>query len=172
MDPAVCRALDGDFFQPTPTYLEYLPVSTKEFSMNNIDRRTAILGASAAAVALAGTSKETRAEAVGTSTKPAQQEGVSRTELSSGPSMIPGYQRVVMRDTTVQPGRSFGPNKMENAMVCHMLEGEMEITQDMGVGTFTARKNHVWTCNTGMMEGGVNKGKTPAIMRITHLFPK
>jgi hypothetical protein len=91
--------------------------------------------------------------------------------LNEGPSMIPGYKRVRLLDITVQPGKSFGPNKMETPMVCHMLEGEMDITQDMGIGTFTAKKNHVWTCNTGMMEGGTNKGTTAAVMRVTFLMP-
>jgi hypothetical protein len=85
--------------------------------------------------------------------------------------MIPGYKQVSLSDITIQPGKKFGPNKMNNAMICHMLEGELEVTQDMGVGTFTAKKNHVWTCNTGMTEGGTNKGTTPAIMRIAQLLP-
>ena len=85
--------------------------------------------------------------------------------------MIPGYKKVRLLDVVVQPGKSFGPNKMETPMVCHMLEGEMDITQDTEAGTFTAKKNHVWTCNTGITEGGVNKGTSVAIMRVTFLMP-
>ncbi len=69
----------------------------------------------------------------------------------------------------VQPGKSFGPNKMDTPMVCHMLEGEMEITQS--TGTFMAKKNHVWTCKTGITEGGTNKGTGVAVMRVTFLLP-
>ena len=83
--------------------------------------------------------------------------------------MIPGYQKVRLLDVAVQPGKSFGPNTMETPMVCHMLEGEMEITQN--TGKFMAKKNHVWTCNTGMTEGGTNNGTSIAIMRVTFLMP-
>lgn len=82
--------------------------------------------------------------------------------------MIPGYKRVSLVDVIVQPGKSNGPNKMNNPMICHVLEGELEITQDNN--KFTAKKNHVWTCNTGMMEGVANKGTTVAIMRIANLL--
>src|SRR4051812_12881182 len=121
------------------------------YPMDTISRRAAIAGASAAAV-LGGI-----AQANAQGTRPPAQEGVTRADLDQGPSMIPGYQQVTLSDVTVQPGKSFGPNPMNNPMVCHMLEGEMEITQKPGM-TFTAKKNHVWTCNAGMTEGGINKG--------------
>jgi hypothetical protein len=141
--------------------------------MDAINRRAAIVGAGAA-VALGGL---VQANAQGTppapksgGTRPADQEGVTRADLNQGPSMIPGYKQVTLSDITIQPGKKFGPNPMNNAMVCHVLEGELEITQNPGT-TFTAKKNHVWTCMAGMTEGGVNKGTTPAIMRITQLLP-
>jgi hypothetical protein len=145
----------------------------QEQIMEKIDRRTALVGAGAAAIGLAGSVSQANAQgtAPGTSTQPAQREGVETKIYGENSSMIPGYKRVRLLDVTVQPGKSFGPNKMDNPMVCHILEGEMEITQDMGGGTFTAKKNHVWTCNTGLTEGGVNKGTTVAIMRITFLLP-
>ncbi|MEA2832647.1 MAG: hypothetical protein QOG66_849 [Methylobacteriaceae bacterium] len=135
-----------------------------------IDRRATIVGG-AAVVALAGGLNQARAQQPGTSLQPAQKEGVETKILNEGSSIIPGYKRVRLLDVVVQPGKSFGPNKMETPMVCHMLDGEMEITQDMGGGTFTAKKNHVWTCNTGMTEAGTNKGTSPATMRITFLLP-
>jgi len=140
--------------------------------MDTINRRTAIVAAGAAAVTLGGIASanaQTAPAPGGTRSPP--QEGVTRVDHNQGPSMIPGFKQVSLSDITIQPGKKFGPNKMQNAMVCHILEGELEVTQDMGVGTFTAKKNHVWTCNTGMMEGGINKGTTPAIMRITQLLP-
>jgi hypothetical protein len=141
--------------------------------MDIINRRTAIVGAGAAAVALGGLVKANAqgAPAASGGTRPPAEEGVTRTDLNQGPSMIPGYKQVTLSDITIAPGKKFGPNPMNNAMVCHMLEGELEITQSMGGGTFTAKKNHVWTCMPGMTEGGVNKGTTPATMRITQLLP-
>jgi hypothetical protein len=53
----------------------------------------------------------------------------------------PRVQAVRLLDVIVQPGKTFGPNKMDSPMVCHILEGEMEIIQDMGGGTFTEKKN-------------------------------
>jgi hypothetical protein len=138
--------------------------------METIDRRAVIVGG-VAAVAVATGLNEASAQQPGTSLKPVQNEGVETKVLNEGKSMIPGYKNVRLLDVVVQPGKSFGPNKMETPMVCHMLDGEMDITQDMGVGTFTAKKNHVWTCNTGMTEGGKNKGTSPATMRITFLMP-
>jgi hypothetical protein len=102
-------------------------------------------------------------------TRPPDEEGVTRVDHNQGPSMIPGYKQVTLSDIAVQPGKKFGPNPMNNPMVCHILEGELEITQNPG-STFTAKKNHVWTCNAGMTEGFVNKGTTPATMRITQLL--
>jgi hypothetical protein len=140
--------------------------------MGTIDRRV-VVGFGVATAALAGSSLQASAQgapAVG-GTRPPAQEGVSRADLTQGASMIPGYKQVSLSDITVAPGKKFGPNKMQNPMICHMLEGELVVTQDMGVGTFTAKKNHVWTCNTGMTEGGENKGTTAAIMRIAQLLP-
>ena len=139
--------------------------------MGKINRRAALVSTGAAVATLAGGIRQAGAQQPGTSLQPVQREGLETKVLNEGPSMIPGYKRVRLLDITVQPGKSFGPNKMETPMVCHMLEGEMDITQDMGIGTFTAKKNHVWTCNTGMMEGGTNKGTTAAIMRVTFLMP-
>jgi hypothetical protein len=138
--------------------------------METMNRRNA-LAAAAALLSTSSRSSIAQQSPAGTSLRPVTQDGVERKELADGDSMIPGYKHVRLLDIVVQPGKSFGPNKMDNPMVCHMLEGEMDITQDMGVGMFTARKNHVWTCNTGMTEGGVNKGSTPAVMRIVFLLP-
>src|SRR6184192_2676174 len=108
--------------------------------MEAIDRRTALVGVGAAAVALAGSIQHVSAQQPGTSLNPVQREGLETKILDEGPSMIPGYKKVRLLDVIVQPGKSFGPNKIETPMVCHMLEGEMEITQDTEAGTFTAKK--------------------------------
>lgn len=139
--------------------------------MTLINRRTALKSVGMM-VAAAGAVNEVNAQAPASGgTRPPLQEGVTRVDHNQGPSMIPGYKQVTISDVTIQPGKSFGPNPMQNAMICHTLEGELEITQDMGVGTFTAKKNHVWTCNVGMTEAGTNKGSVPAVMRITQLIP-
>jgi hypothetical protein len=140
--------------------------------MDTINRRTAIVATGAAAAVLGGLMRANAQGApAGTSggTRPPPEEGVTRVDHNQGPSMIPGYKQVTLSDITVQPGKKFGPNAMNNPMVCHILEGELEITQNPGT-TFIAKKNHVWTCTAGMTEGFVNKGTTPGIMRITQLL--
>jgi hypothetical protein len=56
---------------------------------------------------------------------------------------------------------------MMNAMICHIAEGELRVVQDGK--TITAKKNYVWTCNTGTKEHVVNDSNAIAIMRITDL---
>jgi len=54
-----------------------------------------------------------------------------------------------------------------NPMICHIAEGELRVVQDGK--TITAKKNYVWTCNTGTKEHVVNDSNAIAIMRITDL---
>jgi hypothetical protein len=83
------------------------------------------------------------------------------------PSIIPGFKTVSMRDVIMQPGsKTMGP-PMENAMVCHIIEGELRVEQDGK--TFTAKKDFVWTCNKDTKEQSFNDGRVVAIMRITDL---
>jgi hypothetical protein len=56
---------------------------------------------------------------------------------------------------------------MENAVVCHITEGELRVEQDGK--TFTAKKDFVWTCNKDTKEQSFNDGLVVAIMRITDL---
>ena len=84
------------------------------------------------------------------------------------PSLIPGFKTVSMRDIIIQPGsKTMGP-PMENAMVCHITEGELQIDQDGK--TFTAKKSFVWTCNKNTKEQASNTSNAVAIMRITDLM--
>ena len=95
--------------------------------------------------------------------------GVRRVDLSRRESMIPGYKTVSMRDMIYQPGAGGTGPSMQNDMVCHCLEGELQV--DLGPGMqFTARKGDVWTCAKGMPESASNKGGTVAIMRVTDLL--
>jgi hypothetical protein len=57
----------------------------------------------------------------------------------------------------MQPGsKTMGP-PMENAMVCHITEGGLQIEQEGK--TFAAKKKFVWTCNKETKEFASNMGK-------------
>lgn len=135
--------------------------------MKSLNRRSTLaLGLGAAAILVAG--KTTPGEAAVEETTVAK--GVTLRKLGEGPAMIPGYKKVSLRDIVVQPGASSAPNSvMKNPMVCHVTKGELQVVQDGK--EWVAKKNNVWTCNTGTMEHVINKGKSEAIMRITDLLP-
>ncbi len=99
----------------------------------------------------------------------AEEKGtVTRTELVKPvESMIPGFPKVRLRDTTYQPGASTKA-KMRNAMICECTQGTLEVTLDDK--TWTANKGDIWTCNVGMIEANANKGSTPATMRVFDLL--
>src|SRR3989442_81389 len=59
---------------------------------------------------------------------------------------------------------------MANDMVCHCLEGELQVTQGPGK-QFLAKTGDVWSCIKGMPEANVNNGTTIAIMRVIDLIP-
>jgi hypothetical protein len=84
------------------------------------------------------------------------------------PSLIPGFKTVSMRDVIMQPGSKTMTPPMENAMVCHITEGELLVDQDGK--TFTAKKNFVWTCNKDTKEQTSNVSNAVGIMRITDLM--
>jgi hypothetical protein len=131
-----------------------------------IDRRTALALGIGAVAATVADQQSTAFAAIGEETKIA--EGVTAKTLGEGPSIIPGFAKVRLRDITMQPGSSFALRPMMNSMVCHTLQGEMEI--DQGERKFTAKKDYVWTCTKGMSEGASNKGSTVAVMRVTDLL--
>ena len=57
--------------------------------------------------------------------KSANSSGVVVRSYDESPSMVPGFKTVSMRDIIIQPGaKTMGP-PMPNAMVCHVLEGEL-----------------------------------------------
>src|SRR6266550_3408687 len=92
---------------------------------------------------------------------------VVRAYSGETPSLIPGFKTVSMRDVIMQPGSKTMAPTMENAMVCHITEGELHIEQDGK--TFTAKKNFVWTCDKDTKEQVSNVGTVVGIMRITDL---
>jgi hypothetical protein len=133
--------------------------------MSKLDRRSALgiwLAAASAAIM-----KPAAAQAPGYKDATPWPGVVVRSYGGETPSIIPGFKTVSMRDVIMQPGsKTMGP-PMENAMVCHITEGELQIEQDGK--TFAAKKNYVWTCNKDTKEQASNTGNVVAIMRITDL---
>jgi hypothetical protein len=137
--------------------------------MQNIDRRSALslgLVAAATTAVVKPASAQTATSPGATETSPAP--GVVVRTYGEERSLIPSFKTVVMRDVILQPGaKTKEDTEMMNAMICHIAEGELRVVQDGK--PFTAKKNYVWTCNTGTKEHVVNDSNAVAIMRITDL---
>jgi hypothetical protein len=133
-----------------------------------IDRRLALMGLGAASAVLVSSAPQADSQPARAQTKTIA-EGVREVVYGEGPSIIPGYKTVRLRDIVVQPGAKLAPGPM-HPMVCHMAQGELEVTRTNPDETFVAKQHHVWTCASEMTEGVVNKGRTVAVMRITDLL--
>jgi hypothetical protein len=135
--------------------------------MQKVNRRSAMaLGLAAASAAMVKPAASQTTDIVGKEATP--WPGVVVRVYSETPAIIPGFKNVQLRDIIMQPGsKTMGP-PMENAMVCHITEGELRIEQDGK--TFTAKKNFVWTCNKNTKEQASNVSSAVAIMRITDLM--
>jgi quercetin dioxygenase-like cupin family protein len=134
--------------------------------MQKVNRRSAVaLGLAAASAAMV---KPAAAQTTDYKDATPFPGVVARAYSSKTPSLIPGFKTVSMRDIIMQPGSKIPSHPMDNAMVCHMTEGELQIDQDEK--TFTAKKNFVWTCNKGTKEQSSNVSNAVAIMRITDLM--
>jgi hypothetical protein len=133
--------------------------------MQKVNRRSAVaLGLAAASAAVV---KPAAAQTTGYKDATPWPGVVVRAYDGETQSLIPGFKTVSMRDVIMQPGsKTMGP-PMENAMVCHITEGELRVEQDGK--TFTAKKDFVWTCNKDTKEQSFNDGRVVAIMRITDL---
>jgi hypothetical protein len=96
--------------------------------------------------------------------------GVRRIDLTKRASEIPAYATVSMRDVVYQAGAKSENPAMPNDMVCHCLEGELQVSQGPDK-QFVAKTGDVWSCMKGMPETNVNNGSTIAIMRVIDLLP-
>ena len=133
--------------------------------MTKVDRRSAVaLGLAAASAAVV---KPAAAQTTGSKDTTPWPGVVVRAYDGETPSLIPGFKTVSMRDIIMQPGSKTMAPPMENAMICHITEGELRVEQEGK--TFTAKKDFVWTCNKDTKEQAFNDGRVVAIMRITDL---
>ena len=133
--------------------------------MTQVDRRSALaIGLAAASTAMVKPAAAQTTNYKDTTVAP----GVVNRVYSEGPSIIPGFKTISLRDIIIQPGSKTPENQMMmNAMVCHITEGELQVVQDGKA--FTAKKDFVWTCNKDTIEHSANDGRVVAIMRITDL---
>jgi hypothetical protein len=137
--------------------------------MKNVDRRSALAVGLAAASAAVVKPAAAQAPQPLAAKDTAPWPGVVVRSYGETPSLIPGFKTVSMRDMIIQPGSKGNPSgdAMMNAMVCHILEGELRLEQDGR--SFTAQKNFAWTCNKGTKEIAFNDSRAVGIMRITDL---
>jgi quercetin dioxygenase-like cupin family protein len=140
--------------------------------MEDIDRRSALAIGFVTAVTLPAVFTPTPASAQRYRPDEGREiaPGVRRVDLTKRASEIPAYATVSMRDIVYQPGSKSDNPTMANDMVCHCLEGELEVSQGPGK-TFVAKTGDVWSCMKGMPEANVNNGSTIAIMRVIDLIP-
>jgi hypothetical protein len=135
--------------------------------MIEVNRRRTLIGFGVTPVAFAAAMPQARAQTGGK--EKSLSNGARQIDYGEGPSIIPGFKTVRLRDIVVDPGGKVEPGPMK-PMICHMAEGELEVTRTNPDEQFVATQHHVWTCNTGMTEGVVNKGRSVAVMRIIDLI--
>ena len=139
--------------------------------MGAMDRRSTIkLGLVAAAAPALAVSRSAGAAMYGPDEGRELVEGVRQIDLTESRSMIPGYGRVSMRDIVWQPGAKTSNPSMPNDMICHIVEGELEIDQGDG-NSFVARTGDIWTCAKGTPEATTNASSAPAAMRVIDMHP-
>lgn len=143
--------------------------------MTICNRRVALLGAAAAAIAPLATTTRGSAEpmaamdALGGGKETTVAPGVVMRAYGENPSLIAGFKTVRLIDFIMAPGSKTGTDPMPNPMICHMLAGELRVVQN---GIQTIRKtNDVWTCTTGTYEQAFNDSSASATMRMTFLIP-
>lgn len=142
--------------------------------MNTFNRRAVVLGSVATGV-LALQARAARGESMMAlmnapgATKSTIAPGIVMRAYGEHVSLIPGYKTVKLIDFIMAPGSKTPDDPMPNAMVCHMLAGELHVVQN-GVASLK-KTNDVWTCATGTHEVASNESKASATMRMTFLIP-
>ena len=126
----------------------------------DLDRRAVLM------LGLAGAS--TLVLGKGTSVLAAEAKGTERKVFKERDSIIPGFPKIILRETTFQPGAST-KGTMKSAMVCECTQGDLEVkVNDRVVAT---KQGEIWTCAPGVVEEVANKGSGPAKMRVFELVP-
>jgi hypothetical protein len=137
--------------------------------MKDIDRRSALslgVAATSAFVMTESATAQTPNAPTGREVAP----GVRRVDYGKRQSMLSGYKNILLRDQIYQPGSETKNPVMANDMVCHCLEGELQINQGPGMD-FIAKKGDAWACTKGIPENTKNSGTTVGIMRVIDLLP-
>ena len=125
----------------------------------DLDRRAVLLGLAGAAALAVSKSGSALAQ---------EMKAPAIKVIKETASMIPGYAKVRLREVTWQPGDGLKTRPMPNDMVCEMARGSVEAVVDGK--PLTRKTGDVWDCKAGMMISDVNKGTTPATMRIFDLL--
>src|SRR5688572_32930875 len=122
--------------------------------MNAISRRSALaLGATAAATSLVAWASPAKAQTYSPTEGQEIFPGVRVVTLGTRESPISTYPTVEMIDVVFQPGAVFPVGEpMEDDMVCHVAEGELQVTA--GEMEFTAKTGDVWACAKGSTREG------------------
>src|SRR5215212_268729 len=139
--------------------------------MNHINRRSALatsISAAAAVPALIWAADGSAQTSGGAGKEIAP--GVRRVDYGKREAMFGGFKTVALRDHIYQPGSETKNAAMANDMVCHCLEGELQINQGPGID-FVVKKGDVWTCAKDMPENTKTTGTAVGIMRVTDLLP-
>ena len=139
--------------------------------MDDVNRRSAMTFGLTVAVAapLVALSTPAAAEMYGPDAGKEIMPGIRQIELGEWPVNFGGYTRAVMNDFVMGPGTAFPEEVMKNDMLCHVIEGEIQINQDGNM--IAAKTGHVYSCMIGTVETDKNEGDTSAIMRVIDLFP-
>src|SRR6266567_4621059 len=103
-------------------------IDTRRRAMTQVDRRSALaFGLATASAAVVKPAAAQTTDYKDTTVAP----GVVNRVYGDGPSIIPGFKTVSLREVIVQPGSKTPENQvMMDAMVCHITEGELRLVQD------------------------------------------
>lgn len=135
-------------------------MGTKQQSGKDLDRRAVLmLGLASASTLILGKASGIAA---------AEAKGLERKVFKERDSIVPGFPKIILRETTFQPGAST-KGTMKSAMVCECTQGDLEVkVNDRIVAT---QQGDIWTCAPGVVEEVINKGSGPAKMRVFELVP-